>query len=114
MAGTSAQVGLLISTARTNTGSAEIISVTDSTISTLNAPSDANVAEISIHDNIEAVIFRTDGGVPTNAPVVGHAAFQRIELESTDEVSEFRAIALVGQPVRLYVEYKNDPNLGNN
>ena len=101
-------------TPRTNLGTGVEIAVTDAAAVSLTPPVGANVAEITILDSTQAIIMRTDGVDPTNAPILGHTVQYNIELESVDEIAGFRAIAFVGDAVRLYVEYKNDPNASNN
>ena len=99
---------------RSNLGSQDNLAVLDNAITTLTPPVNANIAEIFIYDADQFIIFRTDGNAPTNAPVLGMTGYQSIELEGTDELANFQAIATVGNSVRLYVEYKSDTQAINN
>jgi len=117
MAGTSASLAgsVTVSTVqRTNMGSEGPLTVTDAVAVNLTVPVGANVAEMSILDGSQLIIFRTNGIAPTNSPQVGLVAFQHLELESVDELNNFSAIAPTGQTVRLYIEYKADAQASNN
>jgi phosphoribosylcarboxyaminoimidazole (NCAIR) mutase len=117
MAGTSASMASAVTVSpipRVNVGSQDNLTVTDAGITVLTVPAGANIAEITIFDSNQTILFRTDGNAPTNVPEMGVPAFQRFELEGSDELTNFQAIAPVGQTLRLYVEYKTDTQPINN